>query len=298
MGYGKEAASAPLIVDEVDSVVIDSRRHRPALEIRLPDRADSPAHVESSLGAHALTDELRSALWNEIRTFAFDPRSVDASTSTVTERPEVHRIWSSPPISAASPVPADVAELLGRWFSLVEPTDVFELVASVHDQLDAASQPRFARACNAVLERERSARRFVERRLVPIPSRVDITTIERALAACRNAGVVASEERFLGALDRLAVKPEPDGRGAVREAVRAVECMAFALTGEAGEAPRSFDAMLDSLEAKGHLDAMLKSAYSDLSAYLGDVRPTTTSDAGLIIVMCAGLLSHLAGRFE
>jgi hypothetical protein len=269
---------------------VTPKRHRPASELRFTEPTSPPLPMGS------LTDALRAALWEVVHDFLFAAHEdFDPWTSGVTGRPAVRRVWTSPPLSGdIARIPEDVTELVEGWFSLVEASDVFEFIESVHENLEVPNQHKFANACNVVLERASSDRRFVMRRLVPIASRSDIATIEDAITACKSAGLTTSEEVLLGALARLASKPEPDARGAVQEAVRSVEEAAFALTGKRrlglGEA-------LQDLREKGVVDPALESAHRELFAYATReaIKPTS-DDARLILVMCAGFVSHLARR--
>lgn len=266
------------------------RRHHRASELRLP--AQGPIHAP---GPGTLSAELRASLWSLIVSFVFTPSpDRDRWTSGIIGRPVVRRIWGSPPLSGD---PATLTEsmipTLETWFSLVEAADVFELIASVHDNLEIVDQTSFAAACNAILERGMSDHRFVMRRLIPISSRADVGTIERALVAARSAKAMASEDGLLAALDCLALKPAPDYRGAILAGIRAVESMATAL----GREPQAnLDDTLEDLHATGYIDGARRSAYRGLLGYAKDIGRASAEDARLIVVMCAGFVSHLASR--
>lgn len=244
-----------------------------------------------------LSDELRVLLWDVVHSFLLAQHDDhDQWTSGIAGRPAVRRVWAASPIHGdPQRMPEDVVELLEGWFSLVDSADLYAFVESVHDNLETPNQHRFANACNTALERGCADRRFVARRLLPIASRTDVTTVERALMACKPPHMADAEARLLDALDRFAQKVEPDFRGAVQEAIRAVEEATFVLT---GDRPLSLNDALDDLESKGLVDPAIKAAYGGLSAYASTlfVRKTTQDDARLIIVMCAGFLSHLAAK--
>jgi hypothetical protein len=265
-----------------------SRRHRTTSDALAPPRVPGE-----------LTDALRSSLWNVIHGFLFAPQEgFDPWTNGVTGRPAVLRVWTARPIGGEPAlIPDDVADLLDGWFSLIEPIDVFALLESVATNLEPSKQDLFAAACNGALERGFSDQRFVHKRLVPVASRSDVATIERALCMCKALGSVTGEveERLLDAIDRLATKPEPDGRGAIQEAIRAVECAAFILT---GERHLTLDDTLVELEARGYLEGALKVAYGGLFEYAAGHRVTTSDDARLVLVMCAGFVTHLASKMR
>jgi hypothetical protein len=285
------------------------RRHRTGSEIRfamptptVPFEPLPPSRVPR----RSLTEELRADLWDVISEPLFDDDNRVSSPSLgLIERDKaranrapsgvLRRVWQAPPIGGAGDrIPEDVAVVLEGWFSLVEPADVYAFIEVVHDNLEVATQPRFAAAINAVLERGVCDHRFVVRRLMPIASKSDIAAIERGLAASRSMMWTSVEEASLAALAALATKPEPDTRGAIQKATRAVQEAAHALT---KEHYFDFEDTLHGLEAKGHIDRTLRAAYDGLFVYVSNTsRKTTTDDARLIVVMCAGFVSHLASR--
>jgi hypothetical protein len=312
----------------------ESRRHRPASEVRFAGRAPSATLLEPSLmlpgdvsprparaiATGALTDELRAGLWevlaaalfapseeslrwtgnnNMPRTIvqgarhsrSFDPRASWMSSGTL------RRVWSSPPLGGdLDRMPEDVDEVIEGWFSLVEAGDVYAFIETVHDNLETSFKPLFVAAINVVLERGQSDHRYVMRKLLPIAAKADIAAIERALGACKAAHWADVEKHMVDAVNRLAVKPEPDVTGAIQEAVRTVELAAFALTGEEHV---SLDETLEDLEAHGHIARALKNAYAGLFTYVtSGARKPTTDDARLIVVMCAGFVNHLATQLD
>ena len=280
--------------EAVEPEPTESRRHRPASELRITRSGDRPP---STSAASVMTEALRTDLWQVVHAFLFAPHEeFDRWTHGVTGRPSVRRVWSAPPISGIpNRIPEDVAELLGNWFALVEPEHAWAFVEAVHANLETPSRHKFAAGCNAALERQMSDHRFVLRRLAPITSKADVLTIERGFSAIKKANVMAAEEHLEDALERLARKPDADPRGSIQEAIRAVEVTAFALT---GGRHLSLEETLEDLEELGHVDAPLKAAYGGLFAYVGGQsrRTTTTDDARLILVMCAGFISHRATK--
>lgn len=300
----------------------ESRRQRPASELRFakvpsPVARASEAAIDllelppSPAPAGTLTGELRTALWAIARGAIFalhtgarsEGEGEDGAPASRTVQADaargavVRRVWTAAPIGgAADRIPEDVAELLEGWFALVEPADVYAFLEAVHDALEAPLQPRFATAVNAALERGLSEHRFVLTRLVPMASRADAAAIERAFAECRSARWVEVEEQLQHAFARLADKPEADSRGAIQTSLRAVRQAAAALT---KEHYIDLDDALDDLAAKGHIARVLVSAYAGLfSSVATSTRKTTAGDARLILVMCAGFITHLASQVD
>lgn len=290
-----------------DYAVEEARRHRAATELRLPGEPDAtrPASTippGSKDATGTLTDELREGLWAAIVSYLFAPPSPDDRWSGApSSRPAIHRVWTSPPIAPNDAelqdqieVPEEVSDLIEEWFSLAGNGDVYALVESVLVSLPDAHQTPFITAVNLVLERGLSDHRFVGRRLLPIASRSDVATLERAFAACRSKKLAEPEANLLAALDHLAKKPEPDALAAVHESIRAVQATAFALT---KERPLDLDDALDMLEANGHIDAALKARHGGLFAWVAqNARKPRPEDARIILVTCAGFVANLSAR--
>lgn len=278
---------------------LEPRRHRPVSELRFtmatPPVAFDPARFPASLlPPGTLTDELRAWLWQVVDATLFAAHDAADRWTAPLGRPALKRVWSSPPIGGEPDrMPEDVAQVLEGWFSLVEPSDVYAFLETVHDSLEAPLQARFAAAINATLERGLSDHRFVMKRLMPIASKADVSALDRAIASCKSARWPEVEALLGEALARLGAKPEPDARGAIQEAVRAVQRAAFALT---KEPYFDLEDALQDLEKRGHVDKPLKAAYAGLFLYVTGARKTTTDDARLIVVMCASFVSHLASR--
>lgn len=284
-----------------DYALEESRRHRAVTELQLPgERIEIDATRPASTippgtkdATGALTDELREGLWAAISSFMFVAPEADAWAGSPGARPTVHRVWTAPPIAGGTDVPEDVADLIEEWFSVASNGDVYSLVETVLGALPDAHQVHFANACNLVLERGLSDHRFVGRRLMPIASKSDVATIERALVAARAKQLVDTEQHLLGSLDHLAAKPEADATAAVHEAIRAVTATAFALTKERA---LGLADTLDILAERGHIDSALKARHAGLFSWVAqNGRKPRSEDARLILVTCAGFVTHLAG---
>jgi hypothetical protein len=258
-----------------------SRRHRPVSELRLPGSGAFAVALPLPDG-----DALRAALWETIRTVLFQPSARNA----------LHRTWASPPIEGKpEAMPADVADLLESWFSLVETHHVYAFVEAVHASLESEKQLRFAHLCNGVLERFHADRRFVLQCFVPITSKADVTTIERAVSSLRRAGSAARsiEAHLRAALHHLTGAPDADPREAIHEAIRAAREAGAEVM---GDPHATLDETIDGLERRGVIDKPLKAAYGGLFAYAADRRRVSTDDARLVLVMCAGFVAQLAAR--
>lgn len=273
-----------------------SRRHRSSAQIRLDGgpptllERGEPFALPSELGSRlsrpaspgGLTRPLRTALWRVVANALFAPGSIGC----------LRRVWASPALGgAADRIPDDVAELIEDWFSLVEPADVYAFIDAVAEHIEPPFRPGFVAAVNSALEEGLSDHRFVARRLAPISAKADIASIERAFAICKAVRWTFGEAHLHEAVAFLAQKPQPNADAAIREAVRAVELAASTLT----STTQALDDNLELLEARGYIARTLKNAYQGLFTYVTNgARRATTDDARLVVVMCAGFVSHLA----
>jgi len=267
------------VVRDVVEEETPSRRHRPVSELRIQGSGLFP--VAAPLPEN---DALRAALWQTIHTFVFE--TPDPAT--------VARVWTAPPIGGdPRALPADVAVLLQGWFSLVELVHVYAFVETVHAALDEpAAQLRFAHGCNATLERHHAERRFVLGSFVPITSKADLATIERAFGALRHVPSRV-EGHLRTSLHHLTSALDADPREAIHEAIRAA---AEAGSAAIGDAHATLDETLERLEARGVIDKALKAAYAGLFGYAADRRRVAVDDARLVLVMCAAFVAHVSAR--
>ena len=82
---------------------------------------------------------------------------------------------------------------------------------------------------NEALEREHSGYRYVEKVIVPITNKDELSSLE---AAAAGGGLFSGAGMHMrSALAHIAAKPEPDYRNAVKEAISAVESAAKAFAG-------------------------------------------------------------------
>lgn len=286
-------------LEEYAEAEAESRRHRAANELQLPEgdvkRAASTIPPGNRDATGALTDELREGLWTTIASFLFTTEGETRGAWSATGSPALLRVWISPPISGdAEHLPEDVADLIEEWFSIASNGDVYALLETVLTSLPEPTQARFIAVCNGMFEHGRSDHRFVGRRLMPIASKTDVATIERALIACRSKQLHEAETHLLGGLERLAKKPDPDAQEAVHEAIRAVQATAFVLT---KERPLDLDDALAMLEERGYIDSAVKARHGGLFAWVAqNGRKPRPEDARLILVTCAAFVTQLAAR--
>lgn len=166
---------------------------------------------------------------------------------------------------------------------------------------DRNENGEFRNYCNAVLERELSAYRFVGEKLTQITSDVEIAAVEEAMAAEDSFCHVALHIKT--ALGLLADRKSPDYRNSIKESVSAVEAACGLITNNEkatlGEAIK---------ELKSHvgLHPALEKAFSSMYGYTSDAEgirhalmdePTLAfEDAKFMLVTCSAFVNYLTAK--
>lgn len=161
-----------------------------------------------------------------------------------------------------------------------------------------------AEACNAALNRENSAYRFVSGRLTPITSSEEISEIENAISGSEKfAGVRIHLQTSLGF---LVDRQNPDYRNSIKESISAVESLAKKLV---GDEKASLGQALIVLEKNHHLHPSLKKAFSALYGYTNDAdgirhslmdteSQLTKADARFMLICCSAFINFAIDSTE
>lgn len=150
---------------------------------------------------------------------------------------------------------------------------------------------------NKVLERENSAYRFVDRKLMQITSPEEIAEIESAITnGIPYAGV---KPHLQTALAFITNRDNPDYRNSIKESISAVEALCRNLTGDAAV---TLGQALKVLEKKHALHPALKTAFQSLYGYTNDAdgirhsliddgRKLTNADARFMLITCSAFIN-------
>lgn len=179
-----------------------------------------------------------------------------------------------------------------EWYQVYDFIE-FLAVHAVNDK-----QQEYINACNFNLERENSAYRFVEGRLVEITSDEEIQSVEQAIEnASPYSGV---KEHLTTALELMANRVNPDYRNAIKESISAVESLAKHISGDESA---TLGAVLKKLESERGLHPALKKSFSALYGYTSDAdgirhalmeeQNLTKSDARLMLVCCSAFVNYV-----
>jgi len=131
--------------------------------------------------------------------------------------------------------------------------------------LTATSLPLSEEELNLILEREMSGYRVRNSLVVPISDPTELSAIEEALAIPEP--FAGARCHITDALEKLSLKPVPDLRNAITEAISAVESAARVVT---GRDKATLADGLKALEKHKEIHSALKEAWLHLYGYTSD----------------------------
>jgi hypothetical protein len=159
----------------------------------------------------------------------------------------------------------------------------------------------FVSFCNYVLEKELSAYRLVDKRIVEITSEEEIESIEEAIA--NTDKIKGIQVHLRTALSLLADKKKPDYRNSIKESISAVEAICQIIT---GDAKATLGTALKIFEEKAVIYPALKKSLSSLYGYTSDAdgirhamldeSKLTFNDAKFMLVSCTAFINYLIGK--
>ncbi|MGE0498123.1 MAG: AbiJ-NTD4 domain-containing protein [Ramlibacter sp.] len=169
-----------------------------------------------------------------------------------------------------------------------------------HSGTKEVSGTDFRAVVNFVLEREASGYRFVGTEIAPITDATEMGAIQDGVSAAAGAGLRGAEEHIRASVRMLSLKPQPDYRNAVKEAISAVESVAKIL---AKNEKATLDEALKTISFKSDVHPALKGAFSKLYGYASDsdgVRHAITeaatvdfAEAKYMVVACSAFVYYL-----
>jgi hypothetical protein len=195
-----------------------------------------------------------------------------------------------------------VLQQIRQFFFACEWYEVYDFVEFVAINYKLAGfKDGFMKSCDAVLEREASAYRFVGGVIAPIADREQLEEIERALE--RERGHVRTH--LLRALELLSDRTAPDYRNSIKEAISAVESLVAKVI---GTDKGTLGQLLKRLDDKVCLHPALRNAFSSLYGYTSDgggirhalmeSEVVSFDDAKFFLVVCSAFVNFVDGKIS
>jgi hypothetical protein len=227
--------------------------------------------VRSVVQKTAIDDALRNGLWNAFHLCLWERLKFESyqhyfNKSNLWLLFQRYWLWYFKKPLDNLPGNFDSAqEVVRKYFFGCPWFEVYDFVEFTAQSAPEELSEAFVDFCNVVLEREMSAYRLVDKRIVEITAEEEISSIESAL---QNTTKLAGAHAHLeSALAHLSDRKNPDYRNSIKEAISAVESLAQVLT---GDPKATLGAALKALERKSTMHPALKSGLSSLYGYTSD----------------------------
>jgi hypothetical protein len=260
--------------------------------------------IKNVIQTDDMDQDLRIGLWNALTLFYWE--DVDQRWGQLSQL--WRSIWLNYFKYPVDAIPADwlkIHSVLRKYFfgcRWYEAYDFLEFVPSNFEaSFDRNENSEFRNYCNAVLERELSAYRFVGEKLTQITSDVEIAAVEQAMAAEDSFRHVALHIKT--ALGLLADRKSPDYRNSIKESISAVEAACRLIT---DDDQATLGAAIKNLKSRVDLHPALEKAFSSMYGYTNDAdgirhalldEPTLSfEDAKFMLVSCSAFVNYLAAK--
>jgi hypothetical protein len=271
--------------------------------------------IKNVVQSESIDQDLRNSLWSVATLHYWSSVKSDADMIHPQVRLSAHgnedlqllcrRLWLNffrEPLDTLADSWTDVRNYLrGLFFSCAwhEVYDLLEFLAQNHP--DEAQNASFMHAANVFMERELSAYRFVERRIVRITAPEEIEAIEKAVAAEKSA----VRDHLESAIRLLADRRAPDHRNSIKESISAVEALVRSVSGsEKG----TLGDLLKQLSRRHPIHPALEAAFIKLYGYTSDAsgirhaliegESAAFEEAKFMLVACSAFVNYVHGALK
>ena len=257
--------------------------------------------VRSALQFEGMDDALRNALWNVILNSFGGPlntRQADRSELWLWTR-----LWDRffhMPIDDFPSVPLNRRQFVRLHFFSCNWAEAYDLVEQMSQTANSQGgilgslSVMFVEECDAAMEREASAYRFVGFEISEMTNEQEITAVEDAMGVTHGAAA----EHVSQALVLLSDRKSPDYRNSIKESISAVEAVCQQICGDDNA---TLGDALGRLEARTSIHPALKQGFSKIYGYTNDadgIRHAMSestdvgfADAKFFLVACSALLT-------
>jgi hypothetical protein len=258
--------------------------------------------IRMEIQVESMDKALRNRLWN-----VFFPLYLDGIGNYNDWRYHgvqtfVLRFWDEYrklPTTSAPLLPREISSGIAEYFFSCEWGEIYDFLECVVAYFpDEEYNQRLIQACNAVLESELSAYRFVGKQIVPITSEQEISEIAEAL----ESPFKQVSTHLENALKLFSDRESPDYRNSIKESISAVEATCNSLAGK----KVTLGQCLKDVKEKIGLHGALEKAFSSLYGYTSEAEgirhalmdePTLSSeDAKFMLVSCSAFVNYLISK--
>lgn len=260
----------------------------------------------SVLQTEGMDDALRASLWNVVQEIIWSSHQSRSHYSYTTHSNLyglIKRYWSNFFKTPLNDIPQHIQETIQavrKYFFSAEWYEVYDFIEFTASMIGGNGE-KFVRAVNAVLEREMSGYRLVDRKVVPITSAEELSAIEEALQA--TAGLTGARTHISRALALLSDRKNPDYRNSIKESISAVESAVQSITDNPSA---SLGDALKYVSAKAPMHPALNKGLSSLYGYTSDASGIRHAlleeseldfvDAKFMLAACSSFVNYLLGK--
>jgi len=250
-----------------------------------------------------IDDELRNSLWSALFEIIFKKWQPYAYTWTPDSR-EINGLIDQYWISYfkrptdTQPHFGKALEFIRSYFFSCDWNDVYDFIEFTAKSAEAFAE-EFCGVCNALLERESSAYRFVGHELTEITDDNEIASIEDALSG-KNSAVTS---HLNAALSLMSDRKRPDFRNSIKESISAVEAICRIIV---KDPKATLGETLKKIDPKAAIHPAFSKALSGLYGFTSDgsgirhallEEPSLSySDAKFMLVLCSAFCNFLTGK--
>lgn len=253
----------------------------------------------------SMDEALRNRLWNVLESHYIRPMLIDEVflQSMQNVMVEFYDSYLKQKTDSAPYVYSGIRKELRVFFTLENWSTIYDflefLVAHFHTK---QVNDVFMKECNAVLESELSAYRFVGGLMTQVTSKEEISEIEKAL----ETPFETVNAHIENALKLMSDKKSPDPRNSIKESISAVEAICRLITKKKNA---TLGDALDIIEREGKIElhGALKKAFDSLYGYTSSaegIRHALTEekvtlsfeDAKFMLVSCSAFVNFLISK--
>jgi len=259
--------------------------------------------VRSALQIDQMDSPLRNGLWDSLQLFVWAGEGANYNDLEDTQLDGLfslywHRYFKKP-IDTLPYKARDAIQEVREYFFACAWYEVYDFIefTAAH----CTERRKFIDFVDAVLERELSGFRFIDKEIVAITTEQEVESIELALK--KTETLAGANAHLRASLELLSDRTSPDYRNSIKEAISAVESISQTISGDPAA---TLGAALKALEKKELIHPALKSSLSALYGYTSDAggirhamleEPTLTfTDAKFMLVSCTGFVNYLLGK--
>lgn len=270
--------------------------------------------IRDALQKDSMDDALRHDLWNAVSKFYWTLAEIDGpdavnpdkeSLATMLYRDYFHLPLDDLPTSW-SRFQRDMKSHFTscEWYCVYDFVEFLANVSTIHPY--AFERFAFIGECNAIMERELSAYRFVGTLIAPITSEQEIEAIEQAIATAETSKPMNPIGIHLRqAVASLADRTAPDFRNSMKESISAVEALCKLIT---GDDKATLGKSLNQIETKRlvPMHPQVKAAFQSLYNYTSDAGgirhalkddpDVELEDATFMLVTCSAFVNYMVEK--